>query len=76
MAKTKTEQKDDPGLKQRQEDAERTIREAEEGTGTKQDKGYSGSGDHFVETGTAVDPGQSSKEQQQRQERGEPINEE
>ena len=65
---------EDPGLAQRRKDSERAQREAEEGTGSKQEKGYAGSTDHFTETGTAADPGQSTVEQRQNQEAGKPIN--
>ena len=73
MAKPK--KSDDPAVAQRQQDAERTIKEAEEGTGSRKEKGYAGSGDHFTETGTPADPGQASAEQVQNQEAGRPINE-
>ena len=65
---------EDPGLAQRRKDSERAQREAEEGTGDRKDKGYAGSGDHFVETGTSADAEQSSVEQRQNQEAGKPIN--
>jgi hypothetical protein len=67
---------DDPGVAQRQKDAERTIREAEEGTGTRAEKGYAGSGDNANTENRNLDPDQSTKDQQNRQEAGKPINEE
>lgn len=67
---------DDEAVKQRQADAERTLKEAEEGTGTKTEKGYAGSGDYGGGGNRNLDPGQASREQMQRQERGELINDE
>jgi hypothetical protein len=74
MAKKTTTKSGDPEIAQRQANAERAVYEAEHGTGNRKEKGYAGSGDHFVDTATPADPGQASTEQVLNQEAGKPLN--